>query len=81
MIWVMMSLFKIDLIYYVNKLLFAMRSLSILQVLIALWINLILKVHKFLTIQKPDMHFKMGDRFADVINLRTLIDQTLRDGP
>jgi hypothetical protein len=44
--------FKIDLVCYMDMLLFSMYGLSIVHVVIALEINLILKVSNCLTIQK-----------------------------
>lgn len=51
------SAFKINLIYYINMLLFYMHDLSIVHVFLALGVNLILKLHNFLLIQKHDRHF------------------------
>jgi hypothetical protein len=58
--WVMMShsllflldAFKMYLIYYINMILFAMCGLFIVHVGFALGINLILRVHNYLRIQK-----------------------------
>lgn len=60
-------MFKTDLIYYMDMLLFFTCSLSIDHILIALGINLILKLCTYLTILKPGRYFKMGNSVANTM--------------
>lgn len=47
--------------------LFTTQGLCIVDVVNVLGINLILKVHNYLTIEISDKHFKMGNSFIDVM--------------
>jgi hypothetical protein len=62
-----LHLHEIDLIYFVALLYFMVCRFSIMQGVSCLGIIFIAKVCLFLTIQKPDRLFKMGNSFTDAM--------------